>query len=56
MEPIAVWVRRSGEWAIIHRCDACGCLKSNRIASDDESWSLMALAAKAITQPPFPVS
>jgi ribosome biogenesis GTPase len=56
MEPIAVWVRRSGEWAIIHRCDACGCLKSNRIASDDESWSLMALAAKAIAQPPFPLS
>ena len=20
MEPVAVWVRKGGEWAIIHRC------------------------------------
>ena len=24
MEPVAVWVRRGGEWAIIHRCKRCG--------------------------------
>ena len=24
MEPIAVWVRRGGEWAVIHRCRRCG--------------------------------
>ena len=24
MEPAAVWVRRGGEWAIIHRCRRCG--------------------------------
>ena len=24
MEPIAVWVRKGGEWAIIHRCKRCG--------------------------------
>ena len=24
MEPISVWVRRNGEWAIIHRCVICG--------------------------------
>ena len=23
MEPIAVWVRKGGEWAIIHRCMRC---------------------------------
>lgn len=23
MEPIAVWVRRDGEWAIVHRCKRC---------------------------------
>ncbi len=55
MEPVAVWVRRDGEWAIIHRCGSCGCLKSNRIAGDDNPWSLMALAARAISQPPFPL-
>ena len=26
MEPIAVWVRRGGEWAVIHRCRRCGAL------------------------------
>ena len=30
MEPVAVWVRRGGEWAIIHRCKRCGALSSNR--------------------------
>ena len=24
MEPVAVWVRKGGEWAIIHRCKRCG--------------------------------
>ena len=35
MEPVAVWVRKNGEWAIIHRCKICGTLSSNRIAADD---------------------
>lgn len=34
MEPVAVWVRKSGEWAIIHRCRRCGALSSNRVAAD----------------------
>ena len=33
MEPVAVWVRRGGEWAIIHRCKRCGALSSNRVAA-----------------------
>ena len=35
MDPIAVWTRKNGEWAIIHRCRRCGKLSSNRIAADD---------------------
>ncbi len=35
MEPIAVWVRKGGEWALIHRCRMCGSMSSNRIAADD---------------------
>ena len=35
MEPISVWVRKNGEWAIIHRCTVCGKMGSNRIAADD---------------------
>ena len=56
MEPIAVWARRGGDWAIIHQCRTCGGLHSNRIAGDDNELALVAIAVKAIAQPPFPLS
>lgn len=46
MEPIAVWVRKDGEWAIIHRCKCCGKFGSNRIAADDNPMKLIALAMR----------
>ena len=46
MEPIGVWVRKNGEWAIIHRCKICGQISSNRIAADDNPMKLMALAMR----------
>lgn len=55
MEPVAVWVRRGGEWALIHRCRTCGALSSNRIAPDDNSALLLSIAAKPIASPPFPL-
>jgi RNHCP domain len=55
MEPIGVWVRRDGEWAIIHRCTSCELIRTNRIAGDDDAWALMSLAARALAQPPFPI-
>ena len=55
MEPVAVWVRKNGEWAVIHRCRICGALSSNRIAADDNPLKLMSLALKPITSPPFPL-
>ena len=55
MEPIAVWVRKDGEWAIIHRCKICGALSSNRIAADDNPLKLMSLAVKPLARPPFPL-
>ncbi len=55
MEPIAVWVRRDGEWALIHRCRICGALSSNRIAADDNPMKLMSIAMKPIASPPFPL-
>lgn len=55
MEPIAVWVRKNGEWAIIHRCKSCGALSSNRIAADDNPIKLMSLAMKPVSSPPFPL-
>ncbi len=55
MEPIAVWVRKKGEWAVIHRCKICGTLRSNRIAADDNPMKLMSLAMKPVSSPPFPL-
>ena len=55
MEPIAVWVRKNGEWAIIHRCKVCGALSSNRIAADDNPMKLMSLAMRPVSSPPFPL-
>lgn len=55
MDPIAVWVRKNGEWAIIHRCRICGALSSNRIAADDNPLKLMSLAVKPLSSPPFPI-
>lgn len=55
MEPIAVWVRKGGEWAIVHRCKRCGALSSNRVAADDNPVKLMGVALKPLCEPPFPV-
>lgn len=55
MEPITVWVRKHGEWAIIHRCKICGALSSNRIAADDNPMKLMSIAMKPLCLPPFPL-
>lgn len=54
MEPIAVWVRKGGEWALVHRCRACGHLSSNRIASDDNEAMLLSLAVQPLSRPAFP--
>lgn len=55
MEPIGVWVRKNGEWAIIHRCKRCGKISSNRTAADDNPMKLMSLALKPLAFPPFPL-
>ena len=55
MDPVAVWVRKNGEWAIIHRCRRCGALSSNRVAADDNPMKLMSIAMRPLCQPPFPL-
>ena len=47
MEPVAVWIRRGGEWAIIHRCQRC--------AGDDNPLALLSLAVRPLAMPPFPL-
>ncbi len=55
MEPIAVWVKQNGEWAILHRCRQCGKISANRIAADDNPMKLMSIAMKPLARPPFPI-
>lgn len=57
MHAIAVEVREGsgGEWAIIHRCTACGVIKTNRIAGDDSERALLALVLRPLARPAFPL-
>lgn len=55
MDAVAVWVRKNGEWAVIHRCRRCGALSSNRVAADDSPMKLMSIAMKPLCLPPFPL-
>jgi hypothetical protein len=43
MAPIGMLVRRNGEYAIVHRCLACGVFRHNRIAADDDFDLVLAL-------------
>lgn len=56
MEPVSVWVRQGGEWAIIHRCRLCGSFSANRVAADDNPLLLMSIAVKPLSAPPFPLN
>jgi hypothetical protein len=55
MEPITVWVKSDGEWAIVHRCRKCGIIRTNRIAGDDNELMLISLALRPLAQPAFPL-
>jgi hypothetical protein len=55
MEPIAVWVKPSREWSIVHRCTKCGTLRLNRVAGDDNEVILLSLALRPIALPAFPL-
>ncbi len=55
MEPIALWVRPDGEWAIIHRCTRCASLRGNRIAGDDAADALRVLVLRPLRNPAFPL-
>lgn len=55
MEPIAISSQRDGEWSIVHRCETCANVKTNRIAGDDDTILLLCLALKPLTNMPFPI-
>lgn len=56
MDPVSVWVRKGGEWAVIHRCRLCGTFSSNRIAADDNPMLLMSIAVRPLSMPAFPLN
>lgn len=43
MDPISLWVRHGHELALLHRCQRCGVIHSNRIAGDDDPKTLREL-------------
>ena len=53
MLPIAIWVKKDGEWALVHRCSQCGKMNTNRIAADDNPMKLMQLAVRPIGSEKF---
>ena len=55
MAAIAVCVVNGKEWSIVHRCERCGTIKTNRIAPDDDEGSLLALAIRPLSILPFPL-
>ena len=55
MVPIGIWVHKKGEWSILHRCERCGFIRSNRIAGDDNEATLLGIAAKPLSSLPFPL-
>ena len=55
MQPIAVWVRGDGDCCILHRCERCGSISSNRIAADDNEERILKIALKLVTRLSFPL-
>jgi hypothetical protein len=43
MAPTGVFTRRNGEYVLVHECMACGVVRHNRIAADDDLSLVLAL-------------
>jgi hypothetical protein len=56
MKPISIWIQKNREWSVIHRCNGCGIIRTNRIAADDNEMLLFTLAASFMSQLPFPAA
>ncbi|CAM4176868.1 RNHCP domain-containing protein [Nocardia ninae] len=51
MEAVSMSARDNGEWQLVHQCLACGALKANRIAGDDNALALMRIALRPLADP-----
>ena len=54
MMPIGIWIKSDREGVLIHRCEKCGLIRTNRIAADDNEVMLITLAMEPLTRLPFP--
>lgn len=52
MDPIALWVRDDGEWALVHRCRGCGKVNTNRLAGDDDVRVVREIARRLLSRLP----
>lgn len=43
MEPIGLTLKRDGELMIVHKCLGCGKISCNRIAGDDNTYTITSL-------------
>ena len=48
MAPVGAFTRPRGEHVILHRCDACGQERHNRIAADDDFSLVLQLPAVSL--------
>ena len=54
MKPIGIWTKSHKEGSLIHRCEKCGLIRTNRIAADDNEVMLFMLAMEPLSRLPFP--
>ncbi len=47
MEPVSLLVAASGEWSVVHRCQACKAEQVHTIAADDDGALLLTIGARS---------
>jgi hypothetical protein len=55
MKPIGLTTKSKGELAIVHECLKCGKLSSNRIAGDDNPYSIISLLDQPVQNRRIPM-
>lgn len=50
MEPIGLSFKSDGELMIVHRCLSCGKISKNRIAGDDNTYSITKLIDNSLSK------
>jgi len=55
MKPIGLTTKSKGELAIVHECLKCGRLSPNRIAGDDNPYTILSLLDQPIRNRRIPI-